>query len=105
MEKLTSIEQLTAGTEFHVVRGETVTNYEFLMIHPHNDKYILAIDSYSQEGKKLFIPNILGETTSHPDVYVGDYDGNFFMELEIKYHEKMIKNLQSRLGKGEGQWK
>ena len=42
------------------------------MMHPHNENYILALNSWTQNGDKLYIPDILKE-----EYYVGKYDPAF----------------------------
>lgn len=98
MEKLTTIDQLKRGTRFMVFRDGECTHYEFLCYHPHNSNYIIAIESCSQEGRKLYIPNLLGETEaiSHPQVYVGEYDSIFVCGLQYEYHKRKAEHWKKR---------
>lgn len=68
------------------------SDWEFLMIHPHNENYILALNSWTQSGDKLYIPNILKE-----EYYVGKYDSCFVAQERIRQYEKQIKRLQERI--------
>lgn len=97
MEKLTNINQLRKGTKFTIMYDDKCTNYEFLCIHPHNSKYILAIESLSQEGKMLYIKNLLGETTIQGDVYVGDFDSLFINQKRLEYHQKEVEFYTKRI--------
>ena len=95
MEKLTNIDQLQPGTHFIVVDDSEfgnceVINYEFLCIHPRNSRYILAIESLSQEREVLLIDNLLGKTIHHPKVYVGEFDQLFINKLYLEYHKKCV---------------
>lgn len=101
MEKLTNIKQLQPGTPFTIVQNGEITNYEFLCIHPHNSKYILAIESLSQEGKKLFIDNLLGKTISHPKVYVGKFDLLLMNKLRLEYHKEEVEYWTKRVQEEE----
>lgn len=97
MEKFTNINQLMSGKKFYVLSEGKVILYKFLCIHPENDKYILALDDIEKEGKKLFIPNLLGETISHPEVYVGEYDSAFILQRKADYHRKKAERYEKRI--------
>lgn len=92
MEKIKNINQLKPGTHFFIVRGDEITGYEYLCVHPHNETYILALNSFTQEGEKHYIPQLL-----KGEVYVGNYDTKFFTELRIKYYKREIERLEQRL--------
>ena len=91
MERLTKIEQLKKGVQFHIVDGDNILNYEYLCIHPHNGNYILAIDDTSQDAKKLYTKHLIER-----EVYIGDFDVSFFRNIEIQYHERMIECIKNR---------
>lgn len=91
MERLSDIGQLKKGVEIHIIDGDAVINYEYLCVHPHNESYILAIESCSQDARKLYIKSLLDK-----EVYVGDYDSAFFINKEIEYYERMIKCIKKR---------
>lgn len=99
MEKLKTIEQFQSCKSFVVIDGERVTAYEFLCIHPHNKNYILALEKCSMEGKKLYIPNLLGVTTSHGEVYVGEYDSMFIASRMLEWHKEQVAYWTLRLGR------
>lgn len=92
MERLERIEQLKKGIKFHVMNRDIITSYEFLCIHPHNESYILAIESMSQDAKKMHIKSLM----EYAEVYIGDYEVSFFREKEIEYYERMIIDLKQR---------
>lgn len=92
LTKLTDISELTVGTEFHIVEGDKVETYEFLCIHPHNDKYVLAIKNITQDASKLYIPTLLNS-----EVYVGRYNDNFFCNLRMEYLKKEIDDLRKQM--------
>lgn len=97
MEELKNIEQLNSCKNFIIINGENVTAYEFLCIHPHNDKYILALEKSSMEGKKLYIPNLLGETTFHGEVYVGDFNSKFIASRMLEWAKRRVEYWQNRI--------
>lgn len=98
MEKLTSIDQLTTGVMLYIFNDGKKTGYEFLCVHPTNYKYILALDDTEREGKKLYIPYLLGETASAPDaVYIGKYDRTVYLEYKVSYHKKMAEKYEKYL--------
>ena len=90
--KLTDISDLTVGTKFHIVEGDNIETYEFLCVHPHNERYVLAINNTTQDAPKLYIPTLLNS-----EVYVGEYDNNFFCNLRIEYLKKQIDNVKKRI--------
>lgn len=97
MEKLRTIEQFKSCKNFVIIDGENVTMYEFLCVHPHNENYILALEKSSMEGKKLFIPNLLGQTSFHNEVYVGDYDSMFLTSRILEWHKRRVAYWEHRL--------
>lgn len=97
MEKLTSINQLKVGEKFYVVSDGKVLGYKFLCVHPENCKYILALDDIEKEGKKLYIPNLIGETVSHPEVYIGEYDSVFMLRIIADYHSGIAERYEERI--------
>lgn len=97
MEKLRSIEQFKSCKNFVIINGENVTMYEFLCIHPHNENYILALERSSMEGKKLYIPNLLGETIYHGEAYVGEFDSKFIASRTLAWHKRRVAYWEERL--------
>lgn len=97
LKKLTNINQLKKGQPFHHTTNDgKVTSYEFICIHPKNEGYILALNLFTQNGDKIYIPNLYKE-----EYWVGEYDNNFFTQKRIEYHQRMIKCLEERLNKNE----
>lgn len=97
MEKLRTIEQFKAGENFVIINGENVTRYEFLCVHPHNENYILALEKSSMEGRKLYIPNLLGETIYHGEVYIGKYDSILISSRILEWHKRRVAYWEHRL--------
>lgn len=97
MEELKNIEQLNSCKNFIIINGENVTEYEFLCIHPYNAEYILALETYSMEGKKLYIPNLLCETVSHGEVYVGNFDSKFVASRMLEWAKGRVEYWQNRI--------
>lgn len=92
MERIKVLSQLSKGCTITKVCNGDFQCWEFLMIHPHNENYILALNSWTLSGDKLYIPNILKE-----DYYVGKYDSCFVAQERIKQYESQIKRLQERI--------
>lgn len=99
MEKLRTIEQFKSCKKFIIINGEDLSMYEFLCVHPHNEKYILALEKSSMEGKKLYIPNLLGETSSHGEVYVGEFDSKFIASRMLEWAKGRVAHWEHRLEK------
>lgn len=92
MERLKDLAQLSNGCTITKISDGEFRCYEFLMIHPHNEKYILALNSWTQNGDKLYIPDIL-----KGGYYVGKIDDGFVAQEMIKQYERKIKSLQERI--------
>lgn len=102
MEKFTDINQLKPGTQFIVIDGDEVTFYEFLCVHPKHPKYILALESCSQDGKKLYVPELLNQPPFERPfrcAYVGEWDDEFVINKQIEFHNRSIAKLEERLNK------
>lgn len=77
---------LKAGDKFVDIENGEAKYYEFLMIHPHNDSYILALDDVQQEGKKIYIPTLIG--------------GGFFSDYTIdEVNQKKIEQLEAKISR------
>lgn len=98
MEKLKGISQLTEDCTITLIKGGQVQNWKFLMIHPHNDSYILAINASTGNADKLYISNLFEE-----NYYVGMYDSVFVLNERIKQYEKKIERLKMLLN-GKTGW-
>jgi len=92
MEVLKDFSQLSKGCEITFVKNGNIKHYEFLMVHPNHGKYILAIESWTQEVARIYIPNLL-----NGDYYIGKYSEIFVYEERIKFHQRMIKCLEQRI--------
>lgn len=97
MEKFKDISQLTEDCTITLIKGGQVQNWKFLMIHPHNDNYILAINASTENADKLYISNLFEE-----NYYVGMYDSVFVLNERIKQYEKKIERLKMLLNRKTG---
>lgn len=94
MKQIIDINGLKLGDTIVHFRGEKVDQWEFLMIHPHNDKYVLLLDTLSQDAFKQYIPKML-----NTDEWQQDYKIEDILEQRIAYHKKMMKYIKERLDK------
>ncbi len=58
MKRIKNVKELKIGTKMVNIYDGKEDYYEFLMVHPHNDKYVLLLDDLTQNAKKFYIPNI-----------------------------------------------
>ena len=93
MKKLTEIKQLSQGTKFSVIKGDKVTNYEFVCMHPNNNKYIIALDVFSQKVETLHIPYICGTSALYPSpiTLVGKYESKDIAKYLIEYYKRKLE--------------
>lgn len=94
MKQITDIRDLKPGDHIVHFNGERTDQWEFLMIHPHNDKYVLLLDPLSQDAFKQYIPKLLNN-----DDWQQDYKIEDILEQRIAYHKKMMKYIKERLDK------
>ena len=98
MKKITRINDLKQGTKIaSVYDNEIIKYYEFLMVHPHNESYVLLLESLSQNAYKFYIPNIIGDD-SH--FYI-EYTTKELYELKKKCLLDEINRIDKMLG---GSW-
>ena len=79
----TNISLLKAGDKIVKIEEDYAIYYEYLMVHPHNNDYILMLD-HCENIRKFYIPNILNQ--------------NYYIEYtykEIEYLESQIKYLEN----------
>ena len=92
MEKLKEFSQLS---EFCLITRIVNGDYEcwdYLMIHPRNQRYILALNHWTQDADKLYIPDLL-----EGDYYVGDLKEDFLLREKLKQYELMEQELHERI--------
>lgn len=92
MKTIKDISQLKKGDRIVFFHGDDVVYFEFLCVHPRNDKYVLMIESLSQDAKKVYIPNIIDNVN-----YQTDYTMVEVHEREIEWHRQMIDRIQKRV--------
>lgn len=92
MEKITSKEQLTPGTDFYHIYADQLTCYRVLCVHPDNPAYILAIEGLTKDAPKLYIPNLL-----NGDYYLGPYDSSFVEEKRLEYYQRRANRAMERI--------
>lgn len=93
MKQLKDISQLTPGCKITRIHNGESQTWEYLMIHPHNSKYILALNTCTQEAYKIYIPTML--ESEH--YWVGEYDSDFVLRERIRQYECKIENLKARI--------
>lgn len=92
MRKITDINTLKQGEPIVFVNGEELRFYEFLMIHPHNERYVLFLNKLSQNAEKFYIYSVLKNIQWL--IEFSDYD---LCLLQYKYHERELERLASLL--------
>jgi len=91
---VTNVNELTKdGVLFYIVKAGEVTKYRFLCEHPDNSKYILALNGWTGDANKMYLPDLMADI-DEKCVYIGVYDTAFFNYLDIKYHKYRIKGCE-----------
>ena len=94
MKRIIDIKELKQGDQIVRFDGEKTDYFEFLMIHPNNEHYVLLIESCSQNAIKYYIPNILDN-----DNWQMDYKFKDILNRECEYYKKCIEQLEERVEK------
>ena len=90
MKNIDNARELSPGTKIVNLNGDTVLYYDFLMIHPHNNEYVLLLDTITKNAIKFYIPRI--ENSKEWQI---DYTESDLLEYRYEYHlEKARKILQ-----------
>ena len=92
MERLVDVKVLKPGDKFCYINGEECIEYEYLCVHPHNSAYIIAINSLTQNGDKLYSRNLLEKP-----YYLGAFDRDFVLREELKYHQDRVTSISNLL--------
>lgn len=95
MRRIKDINELKQGDKVVYFYGDITTVYEFLMVHPHNDKYVLMFEPASMNAEKFYIPNLICNG-SH---YFIDFTWKEVYQHHIEWHEKQIERLKERLAR------
>nr|DAV84273.1 MAG TPA: hypothetical protein [Caudoviricetes sp.] len=94
MEVLKDKSQLTKGCGVTFIKNDIFHFYEYLMVHPNRETYLLFIDNWSQEVVRIHINNLLSG-----DYYVGKYNQIFVLEKRKDFFKRMVKNCDERIEK------
>lgn len=92
MEKLNEFSQLSDGCTITKIKDGNYKCWTYLMIHPKKQRYILALNSCTQNADKIYIPDLF-----EGDYYVGDFDGDFSLRERLKQYELMEQELHERI--------
>lgn len=92
MKKLKEFSQLSDGCTITEIKDGNYRFWTYLMVHPKNQRYILALNSCTQDADKLYIPDLL-----EGDYYVGDFDGDILLRERLKQYELMEQELHERI--------
>lgn len=95
MRNIKDISELKQGDEVIHFYGDVTTVYEFLMVHSHNDKYVLMFEPASMDAVKVYIPNIVCEKSP----YYIDFTWKEVYQHNIEWHERQIKYLKEILAR------
>lgn len=61
LTKVANINDLKQGTKLVKFNDCNPSFWEYLMPHPHNEKYVLLLDEITKDAKKVYNQEILGE--------------------------------------------
>lgn len=86
MKKITNVKDLKQGQKIiKVAPNFEISYFEFLMIHPHNENYILALNMM-QDAEKIYIPYLYESyytDYSHEDINYLKFQGAMWKVEEI----------------------
>jgi len=86
-------ELMKTGTMFYIAKAGDITKHRFLCEHPDNSKYILVLDGWSGDAKKMYLPDLAADIDDK-HVYIGKYDTAFFNYLCIKHYRYRIMGCE-----------
>lgn len=89
MKKITNVKDLKQGQEIiKVTSNFEISYFKFLMIHPHNENYILALNMLA-DAEKIYIPYLY-------ESYYTDYsheDINYLKFQRVMHEVEKIEPL------------
>lgn len=94
MKRITDIKELKRGDKIVRIDSDGCGFYEFLMIHPHNDQYVLMIEEMSQNAPKFYIPIL----TDPQGKWFMDYTFEEIYDRRIAYLKRQIELLEKQKG-------
>lgn len=99
MERLKNKEQLTPGGKFYYYYNGKVEEYKVLCFEPDNPDIIYAENLVTNCIERFTISELIENLRwdGNWEVYVGDYDIDFFIKKKIEYHKAAIKDLEGLL--------
>lgn len=101
MKQIIDISELTTGTQIVHFDGDKCSFWEYLGPHPKNPKYVLLLESLSQNAIKQYIPSFLNNSNWYID-YTFEEIYEKQKEWHLKragYYETRIKDEQSKKAK------
>ncbi|WQJ53357.1 MAG: hypothetical protein [Wendovervirus sonii] len=96
MKLLENINELKYKTDFYIFNNTyNYNSYTYLCVHPHNDKFILALNTSDYSLKNFLITDI-NDHIQHKNVLIGDYDEIAINEFKISLLKDEIKRYEDR---------
>lgn len=92
MNKITSVSKMKMGKKIVHFNGENYTLYEFLMVHPYNDKFIILIEKATENPVKQSIVGIL----NREEWQVG-YTQEDILRYQMKYYKEKREKIKAKL--------
>ena len=95
MKRIKNIKLFSRGTKIVRLYGDSIYYYEYLMEHPHNDQYVLLLDTLTQEAVKIYIPNI--EESPNWQTDYTDFD---LLNYKYNYHLEKAERIMQQIQEG-----
>ena len=91
MKKITSVSKMNMGKKIVHFNGENYTLYEFLMVHPYNDKFIILIEKATENPVKQSIVGIMNR-----DEWQVGYTQEDILRYQMKYYQEKREKIKAK---------
>lgn len=92
MNKITSVSKMKIGKKIVHFNDENYTLYEFLMVHPYNDKFIILIEKATENPVKQSIVGIMNR-----DEWQVGYTQEDILRYQLKYYKEKREKIKAKL--------
>ena len=92
MKKIEHPKALPVGTKIVNINGDRMNYYEYLGVHPHNEQYVLLLDTLTQDATKFYIPNI-----ENSDKWQIDFTSKDLLKCKYNYYIERANKILNQM--------
>ena len=90
IENIEEIRNLKPEQELIRLCCDDVKYYTFLCVHPHNDKYVILINKWTERPERFYFQDLV-------EAFAMNYTNDDIISYRLKYHKNVVQELENVL--------